>query len=67
MSPASAGGVFTTEPPGKPYNGILLTHKKEDEMVSFVMMWMDLESVTQNEIRKRKKFHLNVYTWNLEK
>ena len=29
VSPALTGGFFTTEPPGKPYNGLLLSHKKE--------------------------------------
>ena len=28
-SPALAGGFGTTEPPGKPHNGILLSNKKE--------------------------------------
>ena len=31
------------------YNGILLSHKK-NEIGSFVDMWMDLESVIQNEV-----------------
>ena len=29
VSPALAGGFFTTEPPGKPHKGILFSHKKE--------------------------------------
>ena len=28
-SPTLAGGFFTTEPPGKPHNGILFSHRKE--------------------------------------
>ena len=31
------------------YNGVLLSHKK-NEIGSFVDMWMDLESVIQNEV-----------------
>ena len=28
-------------------------------------MWMDLESVLQTEVRKRKTLHINAYIWNL--
>ena len=35
------------------YNGILLSYKKEI-IGSLVMMWMNLESVMQSEVRKRK-------------
>ena len=35
------------------YNGILLSYKKEISG-SLVMMWMNLESVMQSEVRKRK-------------
>ena len=35
------------------YNGILLSHKME-QIGSFVEMWMNLETVTQSEVRKRK-------------
>ena len=28
---------------------------------------MDLESVIQNEVRKRRISHINAYMWNLEK
>ena len=35
------------------YNGILLSHKR-GKIGSFVEMWMDLESVIQSEVRKRK-------------
>ena len=45
------------------YNGILLSHKKT-EIRSFVEIWMDLESVMQNAVRKRKT---NKCMWNLEK
>ena len=35
------------------YNGILLTIKW-NEIGSLVKMWMDLETVIQSEVRKRK-------------
>ena len=31
------------------YSGILLSHKR-DEIVTFAEMWVDLESVIQNEV-----------------
>ena len=34
------------------YNGILAI--KRNETVSFVVIWMNLESVIQSEVRKRK-------------
>ena len=34
-------------------NGMLLNHKR-NETESFAKMWMDLESVIQSEVRKRK-------------
>ena len=41
---------------------------KRNEIGSFVEMWMDLESVLQSEVRKRKnKYHINTYIWNLKK
>ena len=39
------------------YNGILLSHKK-NEIESVVVRWMNLESVIQSEVRKRK---INMY------
>ena len=38
------------------YNGILLSHKKRNEIELFVVMWLGLESVIQNEERK-----MNIY------
>ena len=35
------------------YNGILLSHKK-NEIMSFAMTWVDLESVVLNEVRQMK-------------
>ena len=41
------------------YNGISLSHKKkkitQDEIELFVMRWMDLESVIQNEASQKEK------------
>ena len=34
MSPALAGGFFTMEPPGKPHNGLILSHKNKELMSS---------------------------------
>ena len=36
------------------YNGILLSHKKT-EIELFVVRWMDLESVIQNEVSHKEK------------
>ena len=35
------------------YNGILLSHKGND-IELFVVRWMDLQSVIESEVRKRK-------------
>ena len=35
-------------------NGILLSHKKEQNIVPFAEMWMDLEIVILNELRQRE-------------
>ena len=42
---------------------------KRNEIGSFVEMWMDLETVIQNEISQKEKkiYHINAYVWNLEK
>ena len=44
------------------YNGILLSHKK-NEIGSFVEMWMDLESVIQSEVnqKEKNKCHILMY------
>ena len=40
------------------YNRILSSHKK-NEIGSFVAMWVDLKSVIQSEVRKKKiKYHI---------
>ena len=46
------------------YSRILLRHKRK-EVGSFVVMWMNLESVIQS--KKEKKSYINAYMWNLEK
>ena len=37
------------------YHGILLSHKKRNTIGSFVVTWMDLESVMQNEVIQKEK------------
>ena len=37
------------------------------ETGSFVVMWIDLESVLQTEVGKRKTLYINAYIWSLEK
>ena len=41
------------------YNGILLSHKKEQNWV-FVETWMDLETVIQSEVsqKEKEKYHM---------
>ena len=39
---------------------------KENEIGSFVLMWMDLKPVIQSEVRKRKISYINANLWNLE-
>ena len=60
MSPALAGGFFTTEPPGKPtmeyYSAI-----ERNERRSSVEMWMDL-SVIQSEGGQKEK-NKYILTW----
>ena len=37
------------------YNGILLSHKKKNEIELFVVRWMDLESVILSEVSQKEK------------
>ena len=39
---------------------------KRNKIGSFVEMWMDLESVIQNEEREKQMSYINTYIWNLE-
>ena len=36
------------------HHGILLSHKKKNEILPFVTTWMDLEGIMLSEIRQRK-------------
>ena len=48
------------------YNGILLSHKKEQNSV-FAATWIDLEIVLLSEVSQtqRDKYHDITYTWNI--
>ena len=53
------GGMDTTE-----YYSVI----KENEIGSFVLMWMDLEAVTQSESEREKQILHNItYMWDQEK
>ena len=43
------------------YNGILLSHKK-NEIGSFVEMWMDLETAIQSEVSQKEKNKYRILT-----
>ena len=43
------------------YNGILLSHKK-NEIGSFVETWMDLETVIQSEVSPKEKNKYRILT-----
>ena len=43
------------------YNGILLSHKKEQNWV-IVEMWMDLETVIQSEASQKEKNKYRILT-----
>ena len=36
------------------YNGILLSHKKKNEIMPFAATWMDLEIIIPSEVSKTK-------------
>ena len=50
------------------YNGILLSHKK-NEIVPFAATWMDLEIIILSEVSQteKDKCHDIPYMWNLKK
>ena len=43
------------------YNGILLSHKK-DEILPFTDMWVDLEIVIQSEVNQKEKNKYRILT-----
>ena len=50
------------------HNGILLSRKKS-EIMPFVTMWVDLESIMFSEINhpEKDKYSVITYLWNLKK
>ena len=56
------------EDTGHIYNGILLSHKREQNWVIFRDV-DGLESVIQSEVSQKEKkiLYINSYMWNLEK
>ena len=48
------------------FNGILLSHKRT-KSESVELRWMHWEPVTQNEVRKKNKRHINTHGRNLQK
>ena len=51
------------------YNGILLSHKK-DEIMPFAATWMGLEIIMLSEVSQaeKDKYHITItYMWNLKK
>ena len=49
------------------YNGILLSHKK-NEIMPFAAKWMDLEIIILSEVsqKEKDKYHVTTYMWNLK-
>ena len=48
------------------YNGILLTHKK-DEIMQFAATWIDLEITILSEVnQKERQILCTTYMWNLK-
>ena len=60
ISPALAGGFFTTEQPRKPENGLLLSHK--NEIMPLSATWMDLETIITSEVSQTEKDKYHVIT-----
>ena len=50
------------------YSGILLSHKKKQNLL-FVVRWMDIETVIQSEVSHKEKniYFMLTYIWNLKK
>ena len=75
MSPALAGGFFTTEPPGKPVSTYIHTDTMmeycsiiKNENLLFATTWVGLEGIMLSVISQRKTNTLCVitYMWNLK-
>ena len=47
------------------YNGILLSHKK-NEIMPFAATWMDLDSIKLSEVNQGQIYDIT-YMWNLKK
>ena len=49
------------------YNGILLSHKKRNEIELFVVRWMDPESVIQSEVsqKEKNKYHMLTHIYGI--
>ena len=48
------------------YTGILVSSKK-NEIGSFVVMWMDLESIIQSEVsqKEKNKYHILMHIYGI--
>ena len=65
-----AGRFFTTAPSGEPaHSDFLPKCTVWNGTGSFIVMWMNLESVTQSKAsqKEKEKYHINTHTWNLGK
>ena len=49
------------------HNGILLSHKKKNEIMPFAATWMDLEIIILSQTRERQVSYDITYMWNLKK
>ena len=65
LSPALAGGFFTTSATWGALNGILFRLKK---FLPFVTTWMNLEDIMLNEIghTQKGKYYMTAHKWNLK-
>ena len=43
------------------HTGILLSHKKKDEIMPFVATWIDLDIIILNEVSEKDKCHVFIY------
>ena len=49
------------------YDGILLSHKRMDEIMPFIATWMDLEIIVLSEViqEEKSKYHLISLTYGV--